>query len=498
MARNTDWQNNDLEAFEQCYGKLSEQDRELVGLRYEPGATVEGIAQTVGRSPAAVYKATGPNPHLAVGVHAPQLVGEGKAMTLSDAKFAGLAELLARMCDGQMEDSDWEASRRRWWATLTRRISIWRFLVVDSDLQWHVASRSPPLPFGPNAPEEPATGAAAAGHRPSDGFVNQAFGVSLPLATMVCGPVAAYTVVAVFFTAAVLAAWTWPGRGDHNLGPPADASAKRAGRRTRDKDCSSDRRRRRVPLARSACGRRRRRSGNRGPQVRLGRGEIDDRLQPWRSRAPRRAGSLRGRPAQQHPALAGDHRPQVRLGRGKSMVVYGVGARSDVSRGRQPTRSTRTIAAGFPSASCVFAPGNSIFPDRITTGASGASPSLRSSSNPSFACAGRVWSSWMRLPSTHCRSSRPAAVTCTSVRGRSCCNTRTAILPADSVDGRWWGFTQGDKKHFLRAYFTRGSRRRSNRKLSGPARAILGNSRRAAGPRRATDYQTGNAPAGRT
>jgi RNA polymerase sigma-70 factor, ECF subfamily len=57
--RNAAWQNNDLDAFEQCFNKLSEQDRELVGLRYEPGATVESIAQTVGRSTAAVYKALG-------------------------------------------------------------------------------------------------------------------------------------------------------------------------------------------------------------------------------------------------------------------------------------------------------------------------------------------------------------------------------------------------------------------------------------------------------
>ena len=57
VVRNADWQNNDLEAFERCFDKLSEQDRELVGLRYEPGATVESVAQTVGRSTAPVYKA---------------------------------------------------------------------------------------------------------------------------------------------------------------------------------------------------------------------------------------------------------------------------------------------------------------------------------------------------------------------------------------------------------------------------------------------------------
>ena len=59
VVRNADWQNDDLEAFQRCFAKLSEQDRVLVGLRYEPGATVENIAKTVGRSSAAVYKALG-------------------------------------------------------------------------------------------------------------------------------------------------------------------------------------------------------------------------------------------------------------------------------------------------------------------------------------------------------------------------------------------------------------------------------------------------------
>ncbi len=55
-ARNPDWKSDDLEAFERCFDKLSERDRELLRLRYEPGATVPGIAQKAGRSTAAVYK----------------------------------------------------------------------------------------------------------------------------------------------------------------------------------------------------------------------------------------------------------------------------------------------------------------------------------------------------------------------------------------------------------------------------------------------------------
>ena len=57
VVRNDDWQNNDVQAFERCFNKLSEQDRKLIGLRYEPGATVETIARNLGRSTAAVYKA---------------------------------------------------------------------------------------------------------------------------------------------------------------------------------------------------------------------------------------------------------------------------------------------------------------------------------------------------------------------------------------------------------------------------------------------------------
>lgn len=50
------WERRHL-ALADCYAKLNPQDRELIDLRYEPGATTKGIAQQVGRSPDAVYKA---------------------------------------------------------------------------------------------------------------------------------------------------------------------------------------------------------------------------------------------------------------------------------------------------------------------------------------------------------------------------------------------------------------------------------------------------------
>ena len=40
-----------------CYALLRPQDRELLDLRYEPGATTKGVAAQVGRSADAVYKA---------------------------------------------------------------------------------------------------------------------------------------------------------------------------------------------------------------------------------------------------------------------------------------------------------------------------------------------------------------------------------------------------------------------------------------------------------
>jgi RNA polymerase sigma-70 factor, ECF subfamily len=49
----------DAESLELCMEKLSEQDRELIDLRYEPEATVESVAQRVGRSTKAVYNALG-------------------------------------------------------------------------------------------------------------------------------------------------------------------------------------------------------------------------------------------------------------------------------------------------------------------------------------------------------------------------------------------------------------------------------------------------------
>ena len=49
----------EAEALDLCMAKLSADDRELMDLRYEPGATVEGIARQVGRSTKAVYNALG-------------------------------------------------------------------------------------------------------------------------------------------------------------------------------------------------------------------------------------------------------------------------------------------------------------------------------------------------------------------------------------------------------------------------------------------------------
>ncbi len=59
VARNPGWPSDDLEAFEQCFDRLPERDRELLHLRYEPDATVSSIARRLGRTTAAVYKALG-------------------------------------------------------------------------------------------------------------------------------------------------------------------------------------------------------------------------------------------------------------------------------------------------------------------------------------------------------------------------------------------------------------------------------------------------------
>jgi RNA polymerase sigma-70 factor (ECF subfamily) len=45
------------DALESCVAKLKERDRELIRLRYEPRATTQGVADRVGRSIQAVYKA---------------------------------------------------------------------------------------------------------------------------------------------------------------------------------------------------------------------------------------------------------------------------------------------------------------------------------------------------------------------------------------------------------------------------------------------------------
>jgi len=47
----------ELEALDVCKMQLSQQDRDLIERRYQPGATAASVAAEVGRSVAAVYKA---------------------------------------------------------------------------------------------------------------------------------------------------------------------------------------------------------------------------------------------------------------------------------------------------------------------------------------------------------------------------------------------------------------------------------------------------------
>jgi RNA polymerase sigma-70 factor, ECF subfamily len=47
----------ELEALDVCKRQLSQQDRDLIERRYQPGATTASVAAEVGRSVAAVYKA---------------------------------------------------------------------------------------------------------------------------------------------------------------------------------------------------------------------------------------------------------------------------------------------------------------------------------------------------------------------------------------------------------------------------------------------------------
>ena len=47
----------EIEALDACKQQLSQQDRDLIERRYQPGATTASVAAEVGRSVAAVYKA---------------------------------------------------------------------------------------------------------------------------------------------------------------------------------------------------------------------------------------------------------------------------------------------------------------------------------------------------------------------------------------------------------------------------------------------------------
>jgi RNA polymerase sigma-70 factor, ECF subfamily len=57
LAENTDRRkdDDDAELLKECVAKLEDEDRVLIDLRYEPGATTESVARHIGRSVKAVY-----------------------------------------------------------------------------------------------------------------------------------------------------------------------------------------------------------------------------------------------------------------------------------------------------------------------------------------------------------------------------------------------------------------------------------------------------------
>jgi hypothetical protein len=171
-------------------------------------------------------------------------------MMPSDAKFAELAELLARLCDGKMEEPQWEELESLLLGDPDAQDFYWRFLVVESDLEWHVASRCPSLPFGLDGQDGPAARTEAPAARLKQGAAGGfpplgenhcrrhdravgTFGVpSSSLSCIICSPVAAYAMAVLFFGAAALAAWMWPACGEREaaMGPPrASALAPRDG-----------------------------------------------------------------------------------------------------------------------------------------------------------------------------------------------------------------------------------------------------------------------------
>ena len=56
LAEDDVWRRR-LQFLAECYGQLRAPDRQLIDLRYEPGATTKSVAAAVGRSIDAIYKA---------------------------------------------------------------------------------------------------------------------------------------------------------------------------------------------------------------------------------------------------------------------------------------------------------------------------------------------------------------------------------------------------------------------------------------------------------
>ena len=91
---------------------------------------------------------------------------------LSERKSAALTDLLTRMCDGNVDQQQWEALESLLLGDPNAQDFYWEFMVVNVNLEWHAASQPSCLPIlpaateGPESAGEELTGSPSAGVSP--------------------------------------------------------------------------------------------------------------------------------------------------------------------------------------------------------------------------------------------------------------------------------------------------------------------------------------------
>ena len=153
------------EALACCLGKLSRGDRQLLDERFKDGATVRSVAERLGRSADAVYKALARVRRALHDCVERTIAAEGPRMTLEPERLDELRRLLEALCEERITPEEGRGWRRWCWPTREAEALYITYLTMQADLSREIGGHPAPAGAGDDARPE-CTPGPGAGRRP--------------------------------------------------------------------------------------------------------------------------------------------------------------------------------------------------------------------------------------------------------------------------------------------------------------------------------------------